>query len=180
MSSNSTGRMNCTEDQDRLTRVYWKILEDHTSWVNRGGSDASLTLVLKPYLPKRMIINRQPRTIAPNEIPSNTTKISLLGDWTRTPGRRGVTARVVADEGLEPRPNRRRDNVALLYLLALEGLTDYACHRLVGLNVENDDLPQILRAGFGVVNKQFVPRNEPIVRPDRDLEAILGRIEPLD
>jgi hypothetical protein len=43
-------------------------------------------------------MSKQPRTIAPSEIPRRTTKISLFGAWTRTPGRRAVTARVALDE----------------------------------------------------------------------------------
>jgi len=60
------------------------------------------TLTLKPYRARRMIINRQPRTMAPREIPSRTTKMSLLGDGTTIPRGRDAAARVVV-EGLEPR-----------------------------------------------------------------------------
>jgi len=47
-----------------------------------------------------MAMRMQLRTMAPKEIPRITTKISLLGDWTRTPGRRGAAALVAADDAL--------------------------------------------------------------------------------
>ena len=77
--------------------------------------------------------------------------MSLLGAWTRTPGRRGAAARVVV-EALEPRPDGRRDNVALLYLLALKGVANHPPHGLVGLDRDDLDFPQVFGAGFRPVD----------------------------
>src|SRR5271167_2518322 len=96
--------------------------------VTWGGCESAETFVLKPYLANMMIIRRLPRTTAPNAMPSITTKMSLLGDWTNTPGRRPAAATVDdrpdGDAALEPRLDGRRDNVALLYLLALVSIAD--------------------------------------------------------
>jgi hypothetical protein len=95
--------------------------------------------VLKLYLPNMMSIRSQPRTTAPSAMPSITTKMSLFGDWTNTPGRRPAAA-TVDDRpdgdaaALEPRLDGRRDNVALLYLLALVSIADYLQDRLVRFN----------------------------------------------
>ena len=61
-----------------------------------GGCESAETFVLKPYLANMMIIRRVPRTTAPSAMPSITTKMSLLGDWTKThqgvaPRRRRLT-----------------------------------------------------------------------------------------
>jgi len=57
--------------------------------VTCGGCGSAETFVLKLYLPNMMSIRMQPRTTAPSAMPSITTKMSLFGDWTKTPpGRR--------------------------------------------------------------------------------------------
>jgi hypothetical protein len=65
------------------------------------------TFTLQPYRFNMRAISRQASTMAPSETPSSTTKISLLGAWTRTPpGRRAaVAAPRLAGAALEPRVN---------------------------------------------------------------------------
>src|SRR5271170_5062312 len=100
-----------------------------------------------------MSIRMQPRTTAPNAMPSITTKMSLLGDWTNTPGRRPAAATVDdrpdGDAALEPRLDGRRDNVALLYLLALVSIADDLQDRLVRFNRDDPGCSDIFRARFG-------------------------------
>src|ERR1700747_3006898 len=81
--------------------------------------------------------------------------MSLLGAWTKTPGRRWAGARVGA-EPLKPREEGRRDNVALLNLLALDGIAHDPHDGLIG--VHGDDLPpaQVLGAGLGAGEEQLV------------------------
>src|SRR5437868_7941608 len=105
--------------------------------------------------------------------------MSLLGDWTRTPGRRGAAARVVVD-ALEPRDDGRRDNVALLYLLALEGVADHARHGLVGIDRDDPDLTQVFGAGAGAVERQLVTHDQAVVGADGHLDAAVGGVDPLD
>src|SRR5579875_2589865 len=99
--------------------------------------------------------------------------MSLLGAWTKTPGRRGAAARV-AVEPLEPRVDGRRDNVALLNLLALDGTSLDPHDRLVG--VDGDDLrpPQVLGAGLGAVDEQLVAVDQTVIGADADLEPLVG------
>src|SRR5262245_39117259 len=91
------------------------------------------TCVEKSYALRIRSISKQPRTMAPKAMPSITTKMSLRGVWTKMPGRlaeepRPPTARVApvpVPVALAARPERRRDKVALLYLLALDGRADH-------------------------------------------------------
>ena len=50
--------------------------------------------MLKLYLENMMSMRMQPRTTAPSAMPSITTKMSLLGDWTKTPPGAGPTRRL--------------------------------------------------------------------------------------
>jgi hypothetical protein len=127
--------------------------------VTWAGCESAATFVLKPYLANMMIIRMQPRTTAPSAMPSITTKMSLLGDWTKTPGRRPdatVEDRPDGDAALEPRLDGRRDNVALLYLLALVCVADYLQDRLVRLNRDDPGFSDVFRSWRGAQNEQFM------------------------
>src|SRR5262249_23721700 len=105
--------------------------------------------------------------------------MSLWGDWTRTPGRRGPAARVVV-EALELRLDGRRDNVALLYFLALKGLADHAGHGLVGIDRNDLDFPQVFGVRLGAEDGQLMTIDQPVVGTDRHHDPTVGRIDLFD
>src|SRR4051794_34113059 len=110
--------------------------------------------------------------------------MSLRGAWTKTPGRppaaRAPAARGIAAGGLAPRPNRGRDNVALLQLLAVDGSADHPAHRLVGIGGNDGDLPEILGARLGPEDVQLVTGKQAVVRTDCDLDPLVQPVDPRD
>src|SRR5262245_46157043 len=104
--------------------------------------------------------------------------MSLLGAWTKTPGRRGAAAAPrVAVAALEPRDDGRRDNVTLLYLLALDGISQDPHDGLVGIHGDDLPLAQVLGAGRGAVEEQLVADDQSVVGADADLQPLVGRID---
>src|SRR3954447_8811757 len=132
-----------------------------------------------------MIIRRQARRIAAREMPSKATKMSLLGAWTRTPGRRPAAGRAaagraagVAAGALAPRFDRRRDNVPLLYLLALVGVSVYPAHGLVGIDGDDRDFADIFGPRLLPEHVELVAGKDAVTRPDRDLAPTVRRVDP--
>src|SRR5579883_2124417 len=104
--------------------------------------------------------------------------MSLLGAWTRTPpGRRWAAARPAVVVPLEPRVDGRRDNVALLNLLALDGTSQDPRHGLIGVHFDDLHPPEILGAGLGAVEEQLVPLDQPVVGADADLQPLVGGVD---
>ena len=119
---------------------------------------ANLALTLKSYLQRISSMSKQATKIAPRARPSMATKISLLGAWTSTPGRRaGAAGRTAGVDALDPRLDRRRDNVALLYLLTLVGCPVDPPHRLVDVDIDDRDLAQVLGPGRRSHQVQLMP-----------------------
>ena len=139
-----------------------------------GVCETAETFVLKLYLENMISMSRQPRTIDPRAIPSITTKMSLLGDWTKTPGRRPAEATVDdrpdGDAALEPRLDGRRDNVTLLYLLALVSIADHLQDGLVRFNRDDPGCSDIFRAQAGAEDVQLMARR-PARRPSRSMTS---------
>src|SRR5947209_16312128 len=97
--------------------------------------------------------------------------MSLLGVWTKTPGR----AAGRAPPPLAGRADRRRDNVPLLYLLALGRRADHPADGLVGIDGDDLDLAEEFGPGLHPVEEQLVAGDQPVIRADRDLDRpVLG------
>src|SRR5262245_22538071 len=104
--------------------------------------------------------------------------MSLRGVWTKMPGRppaprpvevpRPPTDRLgpLVEPFLASRPGRRRDNVALLYSLALEGVADHLGDGLVGVDGDDLNFSQVLGTWRGPEDVQLVPDDEAVIRAD--------------
>src|SRR3954454_1819329 len=109
--------------------------------------------------------------MAPNAMPSKVTYTSLLGVWTKTPGRpAGRAAARPPPPPLAARPDRGRDNVSLLYLLALDGRADHTADGLVGIDGDDLDLAKELGPGLDPVKEELMAGDEPVVGTDRHLD----------
>src|SRR3954470_13988384 len=107
--------------------------------------------------------------------------MSLLGVWTKTPGR--PAARLPPPPPPPPlaaRPDRGRDNVPLLYLLAVDGRADHAADGLVGIDGDDLDLAEELGPGTDPVEEQLVAGHQAIVRAERDLDRPVLGVDPGD
>ncbi len=105
--------------------------------------------------------------------------------WATGPGRRAAgdrrprTARS-SRPPLELRLDGRRDNVALLYFLALISVADHLGHGLVGLDRDDLGFADVFGAGSGAEDEQLVADDEAVVGADRQFDAAVGGIDPLD
>src|SRR6185437_13960438 len=106
--------------------------------------------------------------------------MSLLGVWTKTPGRPAGRLPLPPPPPLAARPDRGRDNVTLLYLLALDGRTDHAAGRLVGIDGDDLDLAEELGTRLHPVEEQLMTGDEAVVRADRDLDRAVLVVDPRD
>src|SRR4051812_30798594 len=101
--------------------------------------------------------------------------MSLLGVWTKTPPAR-------AAGGLPPplaaRPDRGRDKVPPLYLLALVGRADNLTDGLVGIDAEDLDLAEEFRSGTLAEQVELVPGDQAIIRADGDLDHPVLTVDP--
>src|ERR1700728_811566 len=106
--------------------------------------------------------------------------MSLLGDWTKTPGRRPAAGAERPEAALELRLDGRRDNVALLYFLALVCVADHLGDGLVGISRDNRDFCNVLGTRLEAVDVQHMAHDEAVVGTDRQFEHPVGRIDFLD
>src|SRR5262249_2051946 len=63
-----------------------------------------------------------------------------------------------------PRPESGRDNVALLYLLALDGLADHLANGSVRIDVPDDHFADVFGSGLGAIDVDLVTGYQSIVR----------------
>src|SRR3954470_14171503 len=104
--------------------------------------------------------------------------MSLLGDWTKTPGR--PAGRAPPPPALAARPDRGRDKVPLLYLLALSGGSDHPADRLVGIDGDDLDLTEELGTGLHPVEIKLVAGDQTVIRADRHLDRLVLVVYPGD
>src|SRR4051812_29823098 len=95
--------------------------------------------------------------------------MSLLGVWTKTPGR--APARPA---GALLRPERGRDIVALLNLLAVDGVADDGGDRLVGVDDGDLDLAEVFGHRLGPEEVELHADEDPVVGTDGDLHRLAG------
>jgi hypothetical protein len=81
---------------------------------------------------------------------------------------------------LASRPDLSRDNVALLYLLALNGPTaNNPRHGLVWINSDNLDLPEIIRGWLESEELEFMAHDKPVIGAETNLNFVISGADSL-
>ena len=141
------------------------------------GTDRPETFVLKSYFEKSTTMSRQPsknRRQCDAQHGDIDIALGRLDQDAGPPGTAEAEDREDVEAALELRLDGRRDNVALLYLLALISVADHLGDGPVRLDRDDRGFADVLGTGSGPENEQLVAGDEAVVGPDRQFDTAVA------